>query len=122
MKNRTFTIISDNCWGGFVYQRYNLQYRTPTIGLFFYPPDYISFLEKIDYYLSLDLKIINRSQSKYKHINPERDYPVGLLDDVEIQFLHYSSADEAITKWNARKERIDFNNCLVKMSNRSSMF
>lgn len=122
LKNRAFTIISDNCWGGFVYQRYNLQYRTPTIGLFFYPPDYIKFLERIEYYLSLDLVVVDRTKSIYKSIKPERKYPVGILGDIEIQFLHYSTAEEAIKKWNDRKKRINLNNCLIKMSNRSSMF
>ena len=122
LKNKNFTIISDNCWGGFIYQRYNLKYRTPTIGLFFYPQDYIRFLENINYYLSIPLKVGTRKDSKYKDINPERDYPIGVLDDVEIQLLHYKSCEEAISKWEKRKKRIDFNNCLIKMSNRSSLF
>lgn len=122
LRNRTFTIIADNCWGGFIYQRYGLTYRTPTVGLFFYPPDYIKFLENLEYYLSCDLIVAERSASKYAHINPERVYYVGFLDDVEVQLLHYETKEEAIEKWNRRKQRIDLSNCLIKMSNRNSLF
>ena len=44
----TSTIISNNCWGGFVYQKFNLQYRTPFVGLFIFAPDYIELLENFD--------------------------------------------------------------------------
>ena len=33
--NKKFTIISNNCWGGWVYREFAVPYQTPTIGLFF---------------------------------------------------------------------------------------
>ena len=38
IKNKEITIISNNCWGGFMYQSCGLQYNTPLIGLYFYAP------------------------------------------------------------------------------------
>ena len=35
LKNRDFTIISNNCWGGTVYEAHNLQKQSPTVGLFY---------------------------------------------------------------------------------------
>lgn len=32
-----FTIISNNCWGGTIYQSYGVKYQTPTIGMFIMP-------------------------------------------------------------------------------------
>nr|WP_262352316.1 DUF1919 domain-containing protein [Lactiplantibacillus plantarum] len=32
-----FTIISNNCWGGEVYESYNLIKQSPTVGLFLWP-------------------------------------------------------------------------------------
>ncbi|MBO4897364.1 MAG: DUF1919 domain-containing protein [Clostridia bacterium] len=122
IKNRDFTIISDNCWGGFIYQRYGIKYQTPTIGLFFYPEDYIKFLERLDYYLSLDVEVKTREFSKYADRRPERQYYIGMLDDVEIQFLHYKTPEEIVEKWNKRKARINMDKCLIKMSNRSVLF
>lgn len=29
-----FTIISNNCWGGMMYESYNLPKQSPTVGLF----------------------------------------------------------------------------------------
>ncbi len=29
-----FTIISNNCWGGMIYESYNLPKQSPTVGLF----------------------------------------------------------------------------------------
>ena len=119
LKNRDFTIISNNCWGGFVYRRYNLPYKTPFLGLFIPAPCYIEMLEKFDYYMSLPLKFINLDESQYygKIIKNGIVYPIGLLgDSVEVHFLHYSSKEEAIYKWEKRKKRIDKNNMLVKFS------
>lgn len=31
-RNKSFTIISNNCWGGLVYQKVGLGYQSPTIG------------------------------------------------------------------------------------------
>ena len=36
LKNKSFSIISNNCWGGIVYDIFGLQYRSPTIGCYFF--------------------------------------------------------------------------------------
>lgn len=33
LKNKDFVIISDNCWGGAVYQWYDRPYNSPFVGL-----------------------------------------------------------------------------------------
>ena len=43
--NDNFTIISNNCFAGFVYQKFDIQYNTPFIGLFILGPDYIYLLK-----------------------------------------------------------------------------
>ena len=35
LKNTDFTIISNNCWGGMVYESYDLPKESPTVGMFF---------------------------------------------------------------------------------------
>lgn len=119
-----FSIISNNCWGGLVYQYFGLPYNSPTIGLFFMDDDYIKFLEKFDYYISQPLKFITIEESRYKQklqseSTAKMSYPIALLDDVEIHFLHYKSTTEAKEKWNRRLKRINRNRILVKMSQRS---
>ena len=62
---------------------------------------------------------ITAEQSKYRdelyHKHQER-VPIGVLDDIEVIFLHYSSFEEAVMAWNRRKQRICIDNLYVKMS------
>lgn len=41
------------------------------------------------------------------------EYPVARLGDIQICFVHYESAEDAARKWNARKERIDWDNLFI---------
>lgn len=125
LKFTDFTIISNNCWGGLVYQFFGLQYASPTIGLFMMDDDYIKFLENLDYYLSQPLAFISHVESKYreqlqKETTAKECYPIALLDDVEVHFMHYRSVEDAQKKWEYRKTRINKDRLLVKMSQRSS--
>lgn len=120
-ENVNFTLLSNNCWGGHVYRYFNLPYNTPTIGMYFFIEDYIKFLSKLEYYLSLDIRIIHAECSRhYQEILREHKdslyVPIGVLDDVEIVFLHSHSDDEARDSWNRRKARMNLDNLVVKMS------
>ena len=118
LKNREFTIISNNCWGGFVYQSYGLEYSSPTVGLFFEANDYIKFVKNLKKYISMDLKFINPKETKLygiKNIN----YPVGRLGDIDIYFMHYKTEKDAKEKWERRCKRINWNKILYKFSNQN---
>lgn len=49
-------------------------------------------------------------------VNSKLPYPIGVLDDVEIQFLHYKTEQEATEKWSRRKQRINLNNLFITYS------
>ncbi|MGY8915332.1 MAG: DUF1919 domain-containing protein [Flavobacteriales bacterium] len=102
LKNKDFVIISRNCWGGQIYQWLKLPYNTPFVGLFIYTPCYIKILKNFEHYMSLELGFIE--ESKYSEY--PTNYPIGVLDDVEIHFKHYADEAEARDKWNRRKERM----------------
>lgn len=121
LKNKDFTMISNNCFAGWIYRRYNLPYLTPTVGLFIMPKDYIKFLNNLKYYMEKELKFISPNESKYKDYISSIDnrfgkYPIGVLEDIELHFLHYKDKEEALEKWNRRKQRINWNNIVVKFS------
>ena len=61
LKNKDFSIFSNNCWGGVVYDRYALPYRTPTIGLWIPPKDYIKLLKNSKLYFNSEIKQIKFS-------------------------------------------------------------
>lgn len=117
--NKDFTIISNNCWGGHVYRYFNMEYESPTVGMYFYAEEYVKFLSNLKYYMGCELKIISAAQSKYYQElqrRGEEQRLIGRLDDVEIVLLHYHTPEEAISKWNRRKERIHWNNIAIKFS------
>lgn len=119
IKSRDFSVISNNCWAGRVYQYLDMPYLSPTAGLYFFAPDYIKFVSDLHKYLDTPLRFINPKESKYYEEIKKRnqtDKPIGILDDVEIVFLHYKTKEEAEEKWNRRRERVNFDNIIIKFS------
>lgn len=119
VNNLNFTIISNNCWGGSLYRWLGLQYSTPTVGLYFYAEDYMKFISRLDYYLSLDFVEISADESKYReklYHKHQENVPIGKLDDIEVIFLHYVSFADAVETWNRRKKRVNMDNLYIKMS------
>ena len=117
IKNKTVTIISNNCWGGFMYQSCSLKYQSPFIGLFMFAPDYIKMLENLEENLTKRIKYINQEDSKYKNYL-KKNFIIGVFEgtDIEIIFKHYHSIEEVEKKWNRRLKRINLQNMIVKFS------
>ena len=115
---KNISIISSNCFAGRIMQDLNMQYNSPTLGLYFMYPDYLEFLSNLEYYLK-DAKIEFVEHSKYTLGDYRRNkakqwYPIGLLGGrVEIHFLHYHTEEEAATKWYRRASRVNFNKLLI---------
>lgn len=121
LKDLEFTIISNDCWGGGVYEDLHLPYTTPTVGLFFYAPCYIEFLNCFDKLIEMDLCFVKLSkypEANNYRLNNKLYYPIGKLEDIEIHFLHYHSEKEATEKWNRRRNRINNNKLYFKFSDR----
>lgn len=116
-KDKNFSIICNNCLGGFIYQHYNIEYRTPTLGLFFLARDYVKFLSDIKFYLSKQLEFIKPNESIYyeefKKSDLSIDFPIAKLSDIEIFFMHYKTEDEVLEKWNRRINKINWNNLII---------
>ena len=119
LKSKDFTIISNNCWGGIIYDKLGIQYQTPTIGCYFFSNDYIKFISNLKYYLNVDLKQINFEDSQYKNFI-DCNSIIGKLEDIEIIFVHYTSFNEAYEKWNRRKKRINYRYILIKYSDQNN--
>lgn len=120
--NNDFTIISNNCWGGMIYECYGMKKLSPTVGLYFMAGDYIKFISDLKKYIYEPLEMIDVEESKYKNmfLAPGiKRCPIGLLKDIEIMFLHYKDNDDAIAKWNRRVERINWDNLLIKFNDQN---
>jgi len=122
IKNNEFSIISNNCWGTFIYKKFGLTYQSPFINLFIFAPDYIYLLNNFSENILKNISFIDKTKSKYKSELIkldifEQDYPIGVLDDkVELHFLHYNTKEEALSKWNKRCERINYDKLIIKFS------
>lgn len=114
LKNKSVSIISNNCGGGFISQYFGLPYNSPTAGLYFESHDYIKFVRDLKHYFSASLEFIDPCESKnrdsFKDTVGWGTYPVARCDDIEIYFMHYPTKEEAAEKWYRRAHRVDLCN------------
>jgi uncharacterized protein (DUF1919 family) len=109
-RQRDFTIISNNCWGADLYPMLGLPYLTPFVGLFLRPDCYLRLLK--DFRATIKLPLTFKNESHHPDVNELRSsenqyYPIGCIgDDIEIHFMHYTSREEAASKWLRRIQRI----------------
>lgn len=71
LKNKNFTLFSNNCNGGFIYHDLGVRFNSPTINMFFYNDHFFIFLEHLEEYLSEEIRLCN-----HPCYTPEFDYPV----------------------------------------------
>lgn len=122
LKQADFTIISNNCWGTFIYKKFGLPYQSPFINAMIFAPDYIALLENFSIEKLKKLTFIEHSESKFidemKRLDIYgKNYPLGLIDDkYEINFLHYTCKKETLVKWLKRCERINSEKLIFKFS------
>ena len=121
IKSRDFTIIASNCTGTLPYRFIGMEYLTPTVNLFFHAPCYLKFATHLDHYLAQPLRFIPESRYENgRRAHAEHGfYPIGVLDDIEIHFMHYSDAGDAAEKWNRRKQRINRNNLIYAFTDQN---
>lgn len=104
LKNLNPTIISSNCNGGIIYHDLKLPFNSPTINLSMDTDDFIKLVSNLKYYL--EQEIVEVEDKNY-------DFPCGMLEDIKIRFNHYNTFEEAVNKWNERKNRINWDNIYV---------
>lgn len=108
LKNRDFSLLCNNCNGGIICHDLGLQFRSPTVNLFFYSDHFFKFCENFEYYISQPLVPCDEPLHK-----PEIEYPVCNLGDLELHFLHYASFEQAKQKWDSRTARLNRENMFV---------
>lgn len=113
LRENPVTILSDDCWGGYVYNRLNLQFSSPLINIYWDRVEYAKFIEDPIFYLSTELKMV-RDGNLRKGI-----HPLASLGDngrtVQLELVHNSSFEEAKIQWDRRRKRINPNNLFIKM-------
>lgn len=113
LENNDFSLFSSNCTGGIVSHDLGLPFRSQFVNLAVRPHDFVRYLKKLDYYNSLDVEFPDTAESSWNG-----DYPVGVIGDVTVHFIHYKTEEEARSKWNERKMRLNKDNIFVVMCER----
>lgn len=123
LKFDDFTIISNNCWGGTVYESYGLRKMSPTVGMFIMPEDYLKFVASLDHYLSQPISFIEPDESKWasqlEGKSNWKTYPIARLDDIELHMLHYHDKALAQKKWQSRVDRVNKDRLIVKFNDQN---
>lgn len=110
LKNSKISIISRTCLGGMLSRTVGLEYLSPFRNMNIEEEDYMKLLNDFDTYMSYELvdsgeQLFNDSEQIY--------FPVMLLNDVKVRYPHFKSAEQALSDWNARKNRINRSNLFV---------
>lgn len=111
LRKSRISIISNNCWGGLAYRTLGLEALSPFKNLFLEDADYIELLKNLKYYMECEPQFCEYCTD----IHSQERYPVLLLDDIRIHCNHDKEPEAAITKWNQRKEKINWNNLFIEM-------
>lgn len=96
------TFISQNCIGGVLYHDLGLPFLSPTINTFIPEPDFVKLVLDLRSYMEQELVI-----------QWDEAYPVGILGDIQIHFMHYETCKEAKEAWERRKARINWDKILI---------
>ena len=86
LKNKTFSLFASNCNGCCICHDLGLQFRSPFVNLCLNAEDYIKFLENPKDYLYAPLEFLP---------DTGKTYPVGVLKDISLHFMHYESSQDA---------------------------
>jgi len=110
--NSELSIVSNNCWGGILFNTLGLEYRSPFKNVSFSDEDYIRLLENFNYYMEAS----PRWDGDWDiDTNSGKQIPLLWLNDVRIRCNHELNPDEAIKTWNRRRKKINYENLLFEM-------
>lgn len=112
VKDISFSIFSNNCLGGVIYHDLGKKFTSPLINTAMDGEDFIRFLERPQYYLNHELEFIQWEG---------HNYPIAIVDDIEIRFVHYKTTAEAEEMFRKRAKRIVWDNLFVIATNHDGL-
>lgn len=110
-RNSKVSIISNNCWGGVICRTLGIECLSPFKNLSLEDKDYLKLLKHFKYYMGCEMKFLEYAYNK----NSQKNYPVMLLDDVKVHCNHDTNPEDAVEKWNRRREKINYDNLFIEM-------
>ena len=111
---RPISILSDDCWGGYLYHKLYLPFSSPCINISWPKEDYIKFAQDVFYYLDQPLEMEREGELR-KNL-----YPIGRIGSgdkkIHMDFVHAACFQDAKKLWDRRKERVNRDRIFVKFS------
>lgn len=101
------SIFSRECSGGIFSHCLGLKFNSPIVNLNFSEKDYMDFLHAPQNYMEKELCFEKMAPSS------EHPYPIFSLGNISIRMIHYKTPEDALAKWNERKQRINWFNLFV---------
>ncbi len=101
------SVISQNCIGGVLCHDMGQQFLSPTVNTFIKEPDFVKLCLNLRHYMALE-PVMQWGE----------EYPIGILDDVTVHFMHYETCTQARDAWNRRRQRIHYDKILVLATDR----
>lgn len=112
LKENPVTILSDDCWGGYVYHALDLPFTSPLINIFWPRDSFYEFIKNPLFYLKQPLYVEREGDPRNNLC------PIGRLGEhnhsVQLQFLHEPDFHTAEDHWIRRKKRINEDRIFVK--------
>ncbi len=111
LKESRISIISNNCWGGTIYNTLGMECLSPFKNLFLEDDSYLRMLENLDYYLGCKPE----PGGFERDVHSDRVYPILKLDDVLVHCNHDAVHETAIQNWNRRLRKLNRENLFIEM-------
>ena len=112
LTNTNASFLCPSCIGGTMFHDLGLQFRSPTINLMFFQPDFVKFITHYNEYMAKSFEFYD---------DPEYSCPCAHLGDITIHFSHYKTPEQAVEAWNRRAKRVDWSNAFVWCSERDGI-
>lgn len=112
LKSENITFLCPNCIGGILFHDLGLEFQSPTINLMMTQHDFLKFITDPEKYLNGKLEFFEHES---------KAYPCAKLYDITVNFTHYETKEEAESKWNLRKLRIDKDNTFIFLMERDGL-
>lgn len=109
LQRSRLSIFAMNCFGGIISKTLGLPFYSPFVNMFLIGKEYIRFLRAPRVYMEEQPTLKETRYDKNTDIN----YPVVELGNVNLHMNHYRDFNDAIAKWNERKQRINWYNLFV---------
>lgn len=109
LKNKTPSVLASNCNGAMILHDMKCRYNSPTVNLYMGTGDFLKLVKDPERYLG----------KCPVEVRTNLNFPVGVVDDIVLCFMHYKTFDEARDKWIERSKRVDFDNIFLMMTDRN---